>query len=508
MNTVNKYLHFCTKFNNIKLPQIKFKDINDRYKYLYNNLYKIEETTINKASFFIFTSIFISFLVIFIFFFFKYLLIMFLLSFIASIAFSYKFNLFLYNKISAIESSINSSLYLIRTDFAMLQKSLKAKADYCTSFIQLIAHYDIPLSSTFKLILAKIHEGSSPEEELNNLITPSKDFNDYLKGLLLTNFQNDKTLNKIEEKSLEKDLKIHIRQVQNKIAVIFFIGIFFPIGACFFILFQVIEPIYIFLIIPILFLLLHLTYKKFIKIDYFLIGMLNMGSNIERKKFNEFLKFIKNYAINLQQNISPEKAFINAYDQNKRYFNILRNSIRSQISNLVSLSYSFDEIIDRVKNELSTFRYQLILDSIKNMVKENAFYTSKKIIDIINIIGRHKKLEKKLDIIIQGEKFKIFIFLTLLPTIIGAIGGMFPFYTLLGHGINLNQDVIKTTILGISNINTLLSIFFTLMTCVVITSYYFLKIINKEAHFYLIFIILIEYTILFFISYSTIITLF
>ena len=142
------------------------------------------------------------------------------------------------------------------------------------------------------------------------------------------------------------------------------------------------------------------------------------------------------------------------------------------------------------------------------MVKENAYYTSTKVLDIVNIVKKHKKLERDLNIIIQGEKFKIFTFLILLPLIVGAIGGMFPYYTLLGQNLNLSQEIINLAFINPLKTIRMLNIFFTLMACVIITSYYFLKIINRERHSYFIFLAVMEFFFVFFLSYSTAINFF
>ncbi|GAH26134.1 unnamed protein product, partial [marine sediment metagenome] len=49
-----------------------------------------------------------------------------------------------------------------------------------------------------------------------------------------------------------------------------------------------------------------------------------------------------------------------------------------------------------------------------------------KITQILNEISIHQKLENKLEIIVKGERFKVLLFLFLLPIIIGGIGGLFP----------------------------------------------------------------------------------
>jgi len=244
MSAIEKYIHFCKKFNNIKLPQMKFKNLNERYKNVYKNEYNIDEIAVNKASLFVFIIIFSLLTVVSALLFTINIFYLCLISLIISVIFTYKFNLYLYNKINNREARINALLYLVKIDFELLEKSLKKNADYCLSFIKLMTHYNIPLSDLFKSILAKIHDGKNPEEELNKIISPSKDFNDYLRGLLINNFQNDKILAEIEEKTLEKDFKIFLRQVQNKIALLFFVGVFFPIGTCAFILSHILYRVY------------------------------------------------------------------------------------------------------------------------------------------------------------------------------------------------------------------------------------------------------------------------
>ena len=54
MDINNKYIYFCSKFYKYRLPKLRFKELNQWDKSLYNNLYKIGEDEVNKASFYIF----------------------------------------------------------------------------------------------------------------------------------------------------------------------------------------------------------------------------------------------------------------------------------------------------------------------------------------------------------------------------------------------------------------------------------------------------------------------
>jgi len=407
-----------------------------------------------------------------------------------------------------MESRINILINFIRLDYALIQKTIKENSDLCLNFILLMTKYDVPLSDIFKKILRNIHLGKMPEEEIDKIITPSKDFNEYLSALKIFKYKDTKLLNKIEEQSLEKTFKIFLRQLQNKISIIFFFGIFYPIGLCFIILLQRILIIYLLITIPIFFLFLQYLYKKFIKIDINLIGLLTEQSILERKKFNEFIKFIKKFAVNLKENISQEKAFIDTYLQNRDYFQLLRIPIRTQITNLIKNSVSFNEMMDLLNLSLKSIRYKLIIESIKRFVNENAYYSSEKLLEIIKLIQIHKKLENKLLIIIKGEKFKVFFYLILLPIIIGAFGGIFPFFGIFNFDMNLKILSISEIILNSFNLLSIILIFILLLSSTLITSYFFLKIINYQNKIILIFLCLLLYIFFFFISAILILNIF
>ena len=503
MNITKRYVNFCSFFHDYSLPTLKFKELDENYKDIYQNVYHIDEHDVNKATFFIFLlvffiSMFISFLFISVNF-----LIMIFYSIMLSLIISYNFNLNLYKKIKKDENTINALLYLIKINFSLLSKTFNENSDYALIFIDLIKNYNLPVSERFKIILRKIHEGEIPEEEIYRITTPSEDFNNYLKNLLINNFTYSHDNNAIEETNSERNFRIILRDIESKISIIFFIGLFFPIGLCFLILFHQIDLIIMILFIPFFLIFLNYLYQKFIKIDIMLIGLLNEYSNKERKKFDEFLLFLKSFAINLKTNISPEKAFINSYSHNKNFFNQLKNPINHQIAHLLSFSGSFSHILKFLKFELNSLRYNLILNTIERMIDENAYYSSDKVFEILDIISKHRRLEKKLGIIIKGEKFKVFTFLFLLPIIIGAIGGLFPLVVILTN----NDDIRANNFSYISSINLIevSIIYLTLLFSNLITSYYFLKVIHYEKKYFIVFLSCTTYTLVFFLTFMNLI---
>ncbi|MBY8983772.1 MAG: hypothetical protein KGD65_01760 [Candidatus Lokiarchaeota archaeon] len=476
MKNFKKYVEICSKFHSLKIPKLRFKELDERHRDLYKTLYNSNEADVNKASFVVFLfSLFISITISILFTSLNFLIII-LYSVTLSMVSSYKFNSILYRDITKKESLLNSVLYIIKIDFSLIQKTSKEKSDNCLSFIELVKAYNIPISNYFKSIFRRVHEGENPEKELFELKTPSNDFDNYVKSLLINNF-NYNDYDSGNENTLETQFKIYLRQVQSKISILFFIGLFFPIGICFLILFQLINIIFLILFIPFFLIFLNLLFKKFIKNQGYLIGLINDFSSQERKKYEEFLLFLRGFASFLRTNISPEMALLKSYNQNKKLITILKKPLKIQISYLLNFSYSFSEILEVLKSELKSLRYVIIIDAIKKYTERSAYYTSDKILEILTIIHKHQKLERKLEVIMKGEKFKILFFIFLLPIITGSISGLFPFFNNIVRSINLVGSEFLLFFEGPINIFSIVIILIVLLSSISITSNYFLKII-------------------------------
>ncbi len=496
----DKLIRFCQIIHPYNIPCIKFKELDVRYKLIYKKEYKIDENDINKASFLIFL---ISFIVLFItsiiitnF----SLIIIIIYSFLLALIFSYTFNIRFYKDIKQKEKQINALLYLVKIYFSLIQKSLGENADYSINFIKLIKEYKLPISKDFGEILSKIQLGQNPEALLSELITPSEDFNSYLKSLLLSNFSHNNIRNGFSENSLEKQFRTYLREIESKLTVLFFIGLFFPLGLCFLILFQRINYFLLISILPLFFLSLKFLTKKFLKNDFFLLGLINNYSKKEKTQFDEFISFLISFTMNLKRNISPEIAFIKSYSQNKRQFNLLEKPLKTQISKLLNFSCSFDEILENLHFELKSIRFKLILDVIGKIVAENAYLSHEKITDIINVISNHQKLENRLEVIIRGERFKVLLFLLLLPIIIGGIGGLVPLFNFVISNVTFNFGFNLTSLFDLIFTYDVIILFFSLFFCVYISSYYFLRIINYERRGILLVVSNTLYILAFFFS--------
>ena len=484
----NWYINFCKFFQKYSnFPTLKCKELSEEYRVIYKNIYGIGEEDVSKATFTIFSitcaSLFllllfvISINILFIRFFFAFILSLFISALI-----SYNFNLVLYRKIKKDEKYINALLYLIKINLSLMKESLKSNSELCIAFVKLIINYKINISDLFKKILNRIHIGYRPESELAKVITPSKDFNLFLQQLIIKNFDyNANEFDYFSESSSEKNFRVLTNALETKIGILFIIGMFFPIVLGFFVLFLNLDAITSIFILPFFLYLLHFLFKKLIKTDVVLIGLVNEYQSNERLKFEEFLTYLSGIALNLKYKYSPEKAFVKAYKDNSRYFSLLKLPLQYHLSHLISLQYTFKALINKLKYELKTPRYSIILDIILKMLEENAYYTSEKIVDIIKIIERHKRLEEKFEIILKGNKFTVLVFVFLFPIVLGVIGGMLPLLFAVVKGLE-NIDYI-------SNVNSLselilltdiIVIFSILFLCNIITCYYFLKIIQYK----------------------------
>ena len=492
------YLRVCRKFHNFKLPGIKFKEFDQRTNLIYKKYFKIDCEDVNKATLTILfiinlISLFVSTLMSdfgrFTFLF---------ISFASSILISYWFNTKIFRLIKKEESRINAILHLIKIYYSLIQKSLEFNSDKTLAFISLINEFNNMIISSFDEAIKIIQEGLNPEDYLGEIITFSKDFDTYLKEMLLTQFESY-NLEEQMEGSAERDFKIFIRQIESRLSIIFFIGTFFPIGMCFLILFQIINMVILLLILPLYFLILKTLHKRFIKKDIFLLGLLKDYNKSEKVRFNEFLIFLKRFSLNLQYGISPEKAFIDTYLQLKNQLKFLYDIIYNQSERLITNYTSFSRIIELMKSDFNSTRYSIILEIVEKLVLKNSLKASSKILQIIDLLNHHQKLENKLETIIKGERFKAILFLFILPFILGVIGGIFPsFFVLLN-----NTDIHYGIIISISIYQVIL-IYLILLVCLITSSIYFLKILNFERNKFLIVIAVVLYTLLFMISFFSV----
>ncbi len=501
----NKLICIYQRIHTYKIPKLKFKELEYRYKKIYKKEYNVDENDVNKVNFIIFLIFFSGFLISSFVLIKSSLLLNVSLSFLLALTISYLLSQKLHKEITKQENQLNALLYVVKINFSIIQKSHGDKTDHAINFIKLICESNLPISKEFIRIFNKIQLGENPEKLLSKIITPSLDFNSYIKELLLSNFSNHNQLN---ENSLEKKFRKYLREIESKLSILFFFGLFFPLGLCFLILFQRINYYILISILPLFFITLRTLNKKFLKNNFFLLGLINNYSKEEKAKFNEFISFLVSFTLNLQKNSSPELAFVKAYTQNELHYNFLKKPLKKQISLLLNFSCTFDEILERLQFELKSIRYQIILDVIGKLVAQNAYLSHEKISEILHEISIHQKLENKLEVIMKGERFKVLLFLFLLPIIIGGIGGLFPLFNFIIGNISLNGNLSLFVLFKLLLTFDFIIIFLSLLFCVNISSHYFLEIISHERKRILIVVSNVIFILAFFSTFISILNYF
>ena len=471
------YTGFCKRFNKKYIPNIEFKNISKKHKILYKNYYNVDYRNVNKASFMILIfSILILFPLILIIFSLN-LIFNILIVFLVSFFIAYRFNIVLFKHLKKEESLLNAICFLIKIDYSLIQKVYVHREDKCLKLIELLINYNRKEIIAFNSLMREIHEGESPEKLLSRVKTTSSDFNKFIQNMLINNF--DSLPESSYKGTSERQFRIFINELESKISIIFFIGLFYPIGSCFFILLGIINYISLIILIFLFYLMLYLMNKRFLKSNIILLGLIPYNSE-EKAQFDEFIIFLKSLAFFLSQNISHEFAFIKAFEKNKKSMKHLKHLLQYHIKSLTHLSLSFSELINSLKKELLIDRFTLILDLISRMLESNSFKTSDKIHDLIKWLNIHKRYEKKLKDKLQGEKFKVFIFLILLSFITGTVAGLIPHFSIFNDmqfdQINYSYGYIFY-FFDSKTIQTII-LFISFMAINSITAIYFLKIIS------------------------------
>jgi hypothetical protein len=504
------------KIGKSKLPPLRLKEISEEYKNAYEQTYNISEVEVCKATTLIFILFclisFATFLIIsnFIdiessFSIFPFLLF-FSISILIATLISYFFNITLYREIRSKEKIINAFLYLFKINFS-LSKVIYKKANFVLILIKLVMHFHFPLSKEFKKIYSKILIGRTPEDILAQLITPSSEFNQYLRDSLSKDFMGDEQHH--NETKEEKNFRTTIRNVETKIGILFLVGLFFPLIIASAILFLEIPLIFIIFLIPFLLFCVHYLFKNVIKINALLIGVVDGFDEIKKRKFIEFLKFLDSLAFFLKRS-SPEVAFFKASKRIKSQFKVLRKLFTLQSAKLLSLQIDLESLINDMKIILQEPRYKVLLDIIYTMMKQSSQESAQKIEDVIKILRRHISLEEKFTEIIKAKKIVAMIFIFLFPFILGIIGGMLPILSVAISLLNNFGTSMFGKLQSFGNLEAKFSeliktsdvalTFIVLFSCIIIITHYFMKIVRQKKVKIIFFLTSLIFLISFFIT--------
>jgi hypothetical protein len=228
-------------------------------------------------------------------------------------------------------------------------------------------------------------------------------------------------------------------------------------------------------------LLLKYLNNKFLDKNNYIIGKIYDIINLKKNETEEMILFFRIFGLNLQNNLSPEKSFIETYNQIESQLSLIKNIVRKEMANILYLNQSLESILKTLKAKLKSSKISLMLDSIIHMLAKNSESTGKRITEILKLLEKQSNLEDKMITNLKSQKFRVNFFLFILPIILGLIGGMIPiFHSLTTNFSILNSNLIITKNISDFRIESFLIILILLLFSNLIVSTYFSKLVYFE----------------------------
>jgi hypothetical protein len=349
--------------------------------------------------------------------------------------------------------------------------------DFCAFFINLMCEIPSVLKNEFKKLKNRVQIGDNPEKLLLNYKTSSKKFKDFIDLLLLANFKPGfKSLRSIE--SLEDKFDQYTKSVENRISIIFFLGIFLPIGISFMVILQIINGFVTILLIPFHLLLLKYITRTLLNDSNFLLGTSNSMSTNKKFEYQDLLEFFHIFSINLMI-FNPEQAIFNSYERSPIR---LKLKIKSIVNKLRTYRMSLEQFFVRFASIIENKKGKFLCQSILIMIISNSFCTSDQLQKILTVFKRHQKLERDRANIVKAEVFKVKIYNLILPVITGLLCAVFFMIMKLFSEFNWQLNLINLPFLRtVTPIYEAFSFVFAQLVMILITNYYFTKTVRKRV---------------------------
>jgi len=360
-------------------------------------------------------------------------------------------------------------LELVYQDFLLITKTDGTILD-C---IEHVGNSNYPfLSNKFKIFIKEINEGETPENLLLQFITfiSNKSFENRMISILnkSINLSDDRfELNDEFSIELVSNYQKYVNELETRLITIITINIFTPIiTITLFSIYFSINPISIFILIPIHYLLIHIMKASLIKKEMTFFGQ------DSRDNLDDLLTFLIIFSNYLEKNISPEIALIKSII--KMNYNLNFKELYNYILfNDIKFRDLWERLLDIYKDDDS----KSILEFIYRILIKNSLESSKRIKIIIKNIELNRKIIEKRNLIYKSLQFKVSILLFIFSVLMGIISYIIPFLSqifkiFLFNDINFNINFL----FEINNFLIILNI----SIIIFINSYSILSIIKQK----------------------------
>ncbi|MBN2154962.1 MAG: hypothetical protein JW776_02835 [Candidatus Lokiarchaeota archaeon] len=315
---------------------------------------------------------------------------------------------------------INSLFPLFRNCIEMYLSILPKDHDVCTFLISFLASIPSPIQDTFKRVQQSIQQGNLPEKILLSYKCPSSLLEEYLKALLLSKYHSQKSSLMLDT-PLENRYKIYSHSLESRISIIFFLGLFIPLGFSLGVFLQKINGILLLSSSPILFILLLILTRKITTDNLILLGTVSRSSKSLKIEYLVLWDFFYRLSTNLM-NMAPETALIQAIEST----NLIQSSaIRKYLYQLKSYTLPLEEFLNKFYKTLQGARIRLVFSTLIFMITSSCEVTSEKLFQLLLVLKHHRELESQRLQTLKGEMFKVKSFQIILPIIISLMTTLF-----------------------------------------------------------------------------------
>ena len=338
-----------------------------------------------------------------------------------------------------IESKIgrlDSLLYFIKMDIDLVLKLNVSHEDPLLNFIDLIDESYADLVGPMQDLKKRIRKGEDIEETLSRIHFPSKKMHDFFSNLIY--YISDSRylqLNQTDENELA--YQTFSKGLETRLSIMFFIGIFFPLGLGFLMVLGQIDILTLILSIPFFSLILSIIKKKLLNDNLILVGSSIHSSNAEIEEYNLILAFYRQLSFNLKI-YPPEKAILFTYEAISK--NITKN-YSDIVAKLNKYSIDYHFFFKMLTNELKSIRSKLLIQNLPVLLDYNSENVSETMLNILKIVEKHLALQNERLTIYNAEKIKASLFSYLLPIILGFLSTVFWFFAKLSIGFQGSNSI-------------------------------------------------------------------
>ncbi len=330
---------------------------------------------------------------------------------------------------------LDSLLYFIIMDVDLVLKLNISQEDPILNLVDLLEESYPDLSEPLKEVKKSIVKGEDVEHALNNIQLSSTKMRDFFSNLVLYIADprylqfNQTSINELEYQTFSKGL-------ETRLSIMFFIGIFFPLGLGFMMILGQIDGLTLFLSIPFYGLILHIIKKKLLKDNDLLIGTTVHSSGEERAEFEKVLAFYRQLSFNLKR-YPPEKAIIISVDEGIESFSPTYTDL---VSKLKKYSVDYKMFFKMLVNEIKYIRSKILLQNLPVLLDYNSQNVSEIMLDILSLVEKHLALQNERAVIFNAEKIKASLFSYILPMILGFLCTVFLFFAKLSMDYGSNGN--------------------------------------------------------------------